>query len=239
MAPAAPARHHSVVHERRYGRAAFVGVAGVGLSSLAWGKPAWHAFTKVGRVPQILPGGGWRIYTVAASMPTFDPRTWALSIDGLVENPHTLTYEELRALPRAEQVSDFHCVTGWTVSKVHWAGVRFAELLKAARPKPHGRALTFVSAEQPYTDSLTLAQALRRDTMLAYEMNGKPLPREHGAPVRVVIPAMYGYKNTKWVQRITVAPGPIDGFWENRGYDRDAWVGHSNGKGGTAGPPPA
>ena len=67
--------------------------------------------------------------------------------------------------------------------------------------------------------------------LLAYEMDGKPLPREHGAPVRVVIPAMYGYKNTKWVARITVAREPVDGFWEERGYDRDAWVGRSNGYG--------
>ena len=91
--------------------------------------------------------------------------------------------------------------------------------------------LTFVSAERPYVDTLTLAQAELRDAMLAYEMDGKPLRREHGAPVRVVIPEMYGYKNVKWVERITVTDHPEPGYWEQRGYATDAWVGHSNGYG--------
>jgi sulfoxide reductase catalytic subunit YedY len=213
--------------ERRYGRAAFLTVAAGGLSSLLWAKPAWHALSKAGAsIP--LPGGGWRIYTVADTMPTFDPRTWQLSIEGLVEEPRRLSYAELRALPRAHQVSDFHCVTGWSVKNVRWTGVRFRDLLAAAKPHREARAVTFVSAEKPYVDSLTLDQALLHDVMLAYEMNGKPLPRPHGAPVRVVIPEMYGYKNTKWVERIVLARTPLDGYWEQRGYDRDAWVGRSN-----------
>ena len=67
-------------------------------------------------------------------MPTFDPGTWRLRIEGLVERPVDLTYEQLLALPRAEQVSDFHCVTGWSVNNVHWAGVRFRDLLAPVRP---------------------------------------------------------------------------------------------------------
>ncbi len=175
-----------------------------------------------------MPSGGWRIYTVADSMPTFDPRTWRLRIDGLVERPRELSYEQLRSLPRAEQVSTFHCVTGWTVEHVHWAGVRFRDLLALVRPKPQAHALRFLSAEVPYEDSLTLAQAQLADAMLAYEMDGRPLRREHGAPVRVVIPEMYGYKNVKWVERIELVPRPVDGFWEKLGYDRNAWVGRSN-----------
>jgi DMSO/TMAO reductase YedYZ molybdopterin-dependent catalytic subunit len=88
--------------------------------------------------------------------------------------------------------------------------------------------LTFVSAEHPYVDTLTLAQAGFADAMLAYEMDGKPLRREHGAPVRVVIPEMYGYKNVKWVERIVVGDQVEPGYWEQRGYDVDAWVGRSN-----------
>jgi sulfoxide reductase catalytic subunit YedY len=221
-------RHHvQMGEERRYGRAAFLAVTLGGLSSLAWAKPAWQALSKTGATISF-PGGGWRIYTVAPSMPRFDARTWRLRIEGLVERPHELTYEELRALPRVEQVSDFHCVTGWSVQRVRWAGVRFHDLLAAAGPRPEAKALTFVSAEKPYTESLSLDQALGRDVLLAYEMDGRPLRREHGAPVRVVIPRMYGYKNTKWVERIVLARKPIDGYWEVRGYDRDAWVGRSN-----------
>ena len=174
---------------------------------------------------------GWRIYTVAATMPIFDPATWRLRIDGLVEQPQELTYQDLLALPRAEQVSDFHCVTGWSVKNVHWAGVRFRDLLAAAKPLPTAGALAFVSAEKPYVDSLTLEQAHLPDVMLAHEMDATPLSRPHGAPVRVVIPEMYGYKNTKWVERIVLTPRAVDGYWEVRGYDRNAWVGRSNGYG--------
>jgi DMSO/TMAO reductase YedYZ molybdopterin-dependent catalytic subunit len=197
-----------------------------------WAKPVWSQLSGVvpSAVKQVVPSG-WRIYTVAATMPRFDPAAWRLRIDGLVERPQELTYAQLRVLPRAEQVSDFHCVTGWSVPNVRWAGVRFHDLLALARPKPQARALAFVSAERPYIDSLTLDQVDLKDVMLAYEMDGKPLSRPHGAPARVVIPDMYGYKNVKWVERIVLTDQPIDGYWEVRGYDQNAWVGRSNGFG--------
>ena len=115
------------------------------------------------------------------------------------------------------------------MSNVHWRGVRFADLLAAAAPHPEASVLTFTSAEQPYVDTLTADQAHLPDVMLAYEMDGKPLSRPHGAPVRVVIPDMYGYKGVKWVERITLGTDAASGYWEQRGYDADAWVGRSNG----------
>jgi DMSO/TMAO reductase YedYZ molybdopterin-dependent catalytic subunit len=144
----------------------------------------------------------------------------------------SLSYHELRALPQVHQVSTFHCVTGWTVKNVRWRGVRLADLFSQAKPLPSGHALQFVSAEDPYVDYLTMDQAALSDVMLAYEMDGKPLPREHGAPLRLVIPEMYGYKNVKWLKAINVVPQATAGYWENLGYDRDAWVGHSNGYSG-------
>ena len=220
---------------RAYGRRTFLAVAGAGLSSLLWAKPVWRAVSGAARPLEdalpagIVPSSGWRIYTVAASMPRFDPATWHLRVEGLVETPLTLTYDELLRLPRAEQVSSFHCVTGWSVKDVHWAGVRFRDVLAGARPYPSAKVLTFVSAERPYVDTLSLSQAELHDAMLAYEMDGKPLRREHGAPARVVIPEMYGYKNVKWVERIVVGDHVEPGYWEQRGYDVDAWVGRSNG----------
>jgi len=218
---------------RLYGRRAFLGVTAVGLSSLFWGRAAWRAAAGAAQpLADVLPPGlisGWRIYTVAATMPRFDPSTWRLTIDGLVDAPQSISYDELRALPSAEQVSTFHCVTGWTVSNVHWRGVRFRDLLAAAQPHPEAQVLTFTSAEKPYVDTLTRQQAQLADVMLAYEMDGKPLAREHGAPVRVVIPDMYGYKGVKWVERITLGVDAEPGYWEQRGYDLDAWVGRSNG----------
>jgi DMSO/TMAO reductase YedYZ molybdopterin-dependent catalytic subunit len=162
-------------------------------------------------------------------MPTFDRRTWRLRIGGLVERPVDLTYDQLLALPRAEQISDFHCVTGWSVDNVHWAGVRFRDLLALVRPTRDVGALKFVSAERPYNDSLTLDEALLPDAMLAYEMDGNPLTQAHGAPARLVIPEMYGYKGVKWVEQIELAATPETGYWEERGYDSDAWIGGKHG----------
>lgn len=214
---------------KKLGRGLFLATVVGGASSLLWGKSVWgHLSAATSSLP-LVPHGGWRIYTVAGTMPTFDPATWRLEIDGLVEQPLSLSYADLRSLPRATQISTFHCVTGWTVENVHWAGVRLADVFAHARPLFQAQALEFVSAERPYSDSLTLKQAMLHDVMLAYEMDGKPLRREHGAPVRLVIPEMYGYKNVKWLNRITLGEQAQDGYWELLGYDRDAWVGRSNG----------
>jgi DMSO/TMAO reductase YedYZ molybdopterin-dependent catalytic subunit len=221
---------------RRYGRRLFLATVVGGVSSLYWGKAAWDHVTGAispvaDAIAPILPTGGWRIYTISGQMPTFDPATWRLRIGGLVEQPVSLTYDQLRALPRAEQVSNFHCVTGWSVKNVHWAGVRMHDVLAAARPQSSANALEFVSMEQPYIDYLTMQQASLQDVMLAYEMDGKPLAREHGAPVRLVIPEMYGYKNVKWLTGINLVPRLEQGYWEELGYDQNAWVGRSNGYG--------
>jgi DMSO/TMAO reductase YedYZ molybdopterin-dependent catalytic subunit len=213
---------------RRYGRGLFLATVAGGLTSLAWGKSFWgHVSAAVPSIP--LAPSGWRIYTVAATMPRFDAATWRLSVGGLVDEPLTLTYEDLRALPRTSQVRNFHCVTGWSVDNVHWTGVRLTDLFERVGPKFGARGVRFESAEVPYVDYLTVDQASLHDVMLAYEMNGKPLAREHGAPVRLVMPEMYGYKNVKWVSRVDLVDDAYDGYWEQLGYDRDAWVGRSNG----------
>ena len=219
---------------RKYGRGLFIATVAGGLTSLAWGKAVWGHVSKVvspiaGTIAPILPTQGWRIYTVSDHMPTFDPASWQLNVGGLVEKPTALTYAHLRALPRVEQISTFHCVTGWTVPNVHWAGVRLTDVFDLVRPLPEAGALQFVSAEDPYVDYLSMQQALLPDVLLAYEMDGKPLPREHGAPLRLVIPDMYGYKNVKWLAGINLVAHTDFGYWEQLGYDRDAWVGRSNG----------
>jgi DMSO/TMAO reductase YedYZ molybdopterin-dependent catalytic subunit len=218
------------------GRRAFLGIVGVGLTSLAWGGAALDLAAQSTRLlPETLRaaipfGKGWRIYAVNPPHPSFDPATWRLEIGGLVERPQSLSHAQLLALPRVEQTSDFVCVTGWSVDDVRWTGVRFADLLAAARPLPAARALRFESAEEPYEDSLTLEQAMTPDAMLAYGMDGEPLARKHGAPARLVMPKMYGYKGVKWVSRIVLTDHETDGYWQRRGYDRDAWIGGSNGR---------
>jgi len=216
---------------RPYGRRAFLALLAGGVTSFAWALPASRIFSPITSgvsqlLADVLPVGGWRIYTISGSMPIFDQKAWRLEITGLVKKPVSLSYDQLLALPRAEQISTFHCVTGWTVKNVHWAGVRFKHLLALAEPLPEARAIRFVSLEQPYTDSLTLPQATQGDVMLAYEMDKQPLSRPHGSPARVVIPEMYGYKGVKWLNKITLLDQPFDGYWENRGYDRNAWIDH-------------
>ena len=222
--------------QRPYGRRAFLGLMAGGLSSLLWAGPAARVLAPVTSgfsqlLGNLLPVGGWRIYTISGSMPIFDEHAWRLEITGLVRKPVQLTYAQLQALPRAHQVSNFHCVTGWSVANVRWAGVRFADLLALAEPLPAAQAIRFVSLEQPYNDSLTLDQARLGNVMLAYEMDGQPLSRPHGAPARVVIPEMYGYKGVKWLTKMELVDHQPTGYWEGLGYDQNAWVGRSNGYG--------
>ena len=221
---------------RPYGRRAFLVLVAGGISSLWWAgaaagpvAPITSAFSQL--LGNLFPIGGWRIYTISGSMPIFDESSWRLEIDGLVRRPVSLTYDDLRALPQAEQVSTFHCVTGWTVHGVHWRGIRFKDLLAAAEPLPEATAIRFVSLEVPYEDSLTLEQVHLPNVMLALDLDGKPLSRPHGSPARVVIPEMYGYKGVKWLQKMEFVAAQPTGYWEGLGYDQNAWVGRSNGYG--------
>ncbi len=220
--------------DRAIGRGAFLGIVGVGVAGLFLARDATRFLGRVipDQVQAIVPTSGWRIYTIGNSIPRIDPARYRLTITGAVERPASYSLADLQALPAAEQVSDFHCVTGWGVDGVHWRGVRFADLLAEARPRKDAVTLRFVSDEVPYDDTLTLEQALAPDAMLAYDMDGKPLSVAHGFPARVVMPRMYGYKNVKWVTRIELET-TYDriGYWEQRGYDKDAWVGSSNGGG--------
>ncbi len=219
---------------RRYGRRVFLGVIAGGLSSFLWAPVASRVLsplTSAGSqlLGNLLPVDGWRIYTISGSMPVFDPRSWRLTVGGQVERELSLTYDELRRIPTADQVSTLHCVTGWTVHDVRWRGIRLKQILDLAGPLRGAHALRFISSERPYEDSLTIDQALLPDVMLALDLDGSPLSRPHGAPLRLVIPEMYGYKGVKWLERIEVVTQQPEGYWEKLGYDRDAWVGHSNG----------
>lgn len=217
------------------GRAAFLGMIAAGAAgvlvapSLSGGVNRVVSALIPGRVAAAISGGGWRIYSVSTPMPTFDPGSYTLRIGGLVERPRTLRWSDVAALPSETQVSDFHCVTGWSVMGVRWEGFRPATVLDLVRPLPRARYVSFRSLERPYADQITLDQFRLDDVMLARGMDGRPLSRVHGAPLRVVIPRMYGYKGVKWLSEIRFDAEPEPGYWERRGYDADAWVGRSNG----------
>jgi len=155
------------------------------------------------------------------STPPFDPETWTLTVDGLVDNPLKISYQELLGLESEEQVRDFHCVEGWSVDDVKWKGIRMGIFFDMAKPKPGGAFATFHSASGIYRDSLAIKEALEPDVMLAYMLNDEPMPEQQGKPLRLVMPRMFGYKNVKWVNRITLTRTQEIGYWEKRGYNID------------------
>jgi DMSO/TMAO reductase YedYZ molybdopterin-dependent catalytic subunit len=181
---------------------------------------------------QLVPAGtGFRFYSVTGGVPTRDATTYRLTVGGLVQRPTTLTLADLAALPQTRLVRDFQCVTGWRVPKVAWSGVALPDLLDHVGVDPRAKALRFTSFDGAYTESLTLEQARRRDVLVALRMLGGPVTKAHGGPVRLYVAPMYGYKSCKWLGGIEVVDHVEPGYWENLGYDVDAWVGRSNGRG--------
>ena len=142
----------------------------------------------------------------------------------------SLSLGDLAALPQTQMTKDFQCVTGWRVSDVPWSGVLLRDLLAAAKPESDAVALKLTSFDGEYTESLTMDQATRDDMLIATTMYGEPLELKHGAPVRLVAAPMYGYKSIKWLDGIEVTRSVMPGYWEQLGYDVDAWVGQSNGR---------
>jgi len=142
-------------------------------------------------------------------------------VEGLVENPLRLSWEEFRRLPQAIVTSNFHCVTGWSRFDNRWQGVLFATVAALARPQPEAAYVTIV-AEGGYTTSLPLAELLDKDVILAYGHDGRPLAPEHGGPLRLVVPQKYAYKSAKWVRGLRFTGEQELGFWEARGYSNTA-----------------
>ncbi|MDR7315205.1 molybdopterin-dependent oxidoreductase [Brevibacillus nitrificans] len=167
--------------------------------------------------------GQFRVYTVT-DIPAFVPADWSFAISGLIDHPLTYSWREFSQMPRSVQVSDFHCVTGWSVYHVTWEGIPLRTLLEKAGVKPEARFVKFLSGDGVYTDTLTLEQARLDDVMVAVLIDGKPIPDEFGGPVRLVVPKMYAYKSVKWLQQIELIAQDHIGYWELRGYDADAWI---------------
>lgn len=176
----------------------------------------------------VLPIGGgakghFRVYTVTA-IPSFTNENWLFTVDGLVEKPLRWTWVQFVELERSVQVSDFHCVTGWSVYSNTWEGIPLKRLLALAGVKTEARTVKLYSADGVYTDELNLEQAMMDDVMVALLHDGRPIPSDLGGPARLIVPRMYAYKSVKWLHRIELIPGEHIGYWEERGYPKDAWV---------------
>ena len=188
-----------------------------GISSLL---DAVHA----GSIASLLPGGGqFTIYTVTSGNPAAPP-DYRLRVDGLVQHPLSMSVAALQSLPATRLTHDFQCVTGWEVSDVHWVRVRLVDLAARAGADPAASAFQLTSFDGVYTESLTFEQAHETGAIAAYSMLGAPVTREHGGPVRLYVPDMFGYKSIKWLSRIELVRHAAPGYWEQNGYPADAWI---------------
>ena len=221
------------------GRRVFLGLLGLGAVGVATGAAVqgWLERTVgpiIGRDPTglsaLLPVGRFRYYTVTGGFPERSRAEYRLAVDGLVDTPLDLSFADLRQMNRVDLTRDFQCVTGWRVPDVDWAGVRLRDVLDAAGPQADADAVRFVSFDGAYSESLTMEQARRDDVLVAYELDHEPLSAAHGGPARLYVAPMYGYKSLKWLARIELTKRVRPGYWEERGYDVDAWVGRSNGR---------
>ena len=168
---------------------------------VADGKPLGSGPPNRHGMPQVPIGqhvtDGWPVLDLG-SKPEISFEEWRLRVDGAVESPITLTWKDFLELPQVDDISDFHCVTTWSKLDVPWKGVPFATIAALVRPLPTATHVLVHAAE------------------------GKPLPQEHGGPVRMITPQLYAWKGSKWISRIEFLTHDRPGFWETRGYSNSA-----------------
>jgi DMSO/TMAO reductase YedYZ molybdopterin-dependent catalytic subunit len=150
-------------------------------------------------------------------IPKFDGANWDVQVSGLVENPFTLTYQELRDLPNVAVDADMHCVTGWTTLDNTWEGVSFRTILEMAKPQPDAKWVIAHGANG-YTSDLSLGAMDDDDVLLAWRNHGEDLTPDHGWPLRLVVPKRYAWKSAKWLTGLEFTAKNERGFWEVRGY---------------------
>ena len=150
---------------------------------------------------------------------------WRLTVDGAVANPISWDWAAYRAQPQIEDVSDIHCVTQWSRFDNCWQGVATSHLLSVVQPLPNANVVVLHGADG-YTTNITLQRFAGDDCLFAHAHDGVPLSRDHGGPVRAIIPRWYFWKSAKWLTRIEVLAVDKPGFWEVRGYhnEGDPWT---------------
>jgi DMSO/TMAO reductase YedYZ molybdopterin-dependent catalytic subunit len=142
-----------------------------------------------------------------------------------VERPLSLSFRDLMKFGNPTLKLDVHCVTGWSVFDAEFTGVRVRELADRAGVKPSARYVIFEAAHG-YTANVRLAEALAPEVLVAHRLDGTPLPREHGGPLRAVVPSLYFWKSAKWLTGIRFVARDQPGYWETRGYHNraDPWL---------------
>ena len=146
---------------------------------------------------------------------------WRLRIYGEVQKPLVLSYSQLLELDQVDIICDIHCVTGWTLLDSRWTGVRLSTIMDKVRPRKNAGFVIFQAAAG-YTSNVPIGEVRKENVILAHTFSGEKLPREHGAPVRVLIPDRYLYKSAKWLEAVKVTSRDEPGYWENQGYSNSA-----------------
>ncbi|MSP86245.1 MAG: sulfite oxidase-like oxidoreductase [Methylotenera sp.] len=157
--------------------------------------------------------------------PNITQTEWSLRVFGLVEKELNIDWATFQALPQVINTSDFHCVTRWSQLDMDWQGVRAQTILALATPLDSAKFVTLHSYDG-YTTNIALEALLDDDVIVAHSVLGAPLTREHGGPVRMVVPKRYAWKSAKWLKGIELHAEDKPGFWEVRGYhnDADPWL---------------
>jgi DMSO/TMAO reductase YedYZ molybdopterin-dependent catalytic subunit len=157
----------------------------------------------------------------AGGLPQIDLATWDFRVFGEVEQPLTLSWDELSALPVVEVTQDVHCVTRWSRFDVTFAGVPWSVIRDRVQPRP-GANFAIAHAEQGFTANVPTRFLELEGAMLATHADGEPLTLEHGWPVRLIVPGKYFWKSAKWLRGIELSAADKPGFWERYGYHTDA-----------------
>ena len=153
--------------------------------------------------------------------PSLELAGFELKLSGEIENPSVLTSERLLSLPSLVIKRDFHCVTRWSRFDLNWKGIPFKEIVALTKPKKEIMHIIFESRDG-YTTNITMEEALKDDVIVAYELEGQPIPLMHGGPVRIIVPQLYGWKSAKFLNGIRFVVKDEPGFWEVRGYNNHA-----------------
>jgi len=186
---------------------------------MGYGEPNRHGMpvTPIGQVLTTK----WPVLDLG-NQPDIPTGSWKLTLDGDVDHPLSLGWEEFMALPQTDDTSDFHCVTTWSKLNMNWKGVRLLDLAALAQPRDTATHILCYGYDG-YTTNVSLEEALKPDVLLVHTIEEAPLPREHGGPVRMITPQLYAWKGSKWIKRIEFLTKNRLGFWEERGYSNTAY----------------
>jgi len=201
-----------------YGAYRYFGNAGMAARDVSWPPGLSAAFTDADR-----------FYTVSKNRffdPAIDAGRWSLEVNGLVGRPISLTLEDLRAMPVVESAVTLGCISNGVparaIGNARLTGVRLCDVLERAGGLDQAAVDVVWICADNYTDSIPVSTALDEGTLLVWGMNGQPLPRAHGAPVRAIVPGIYGMKHAKWIEAIEVIEGDHQGYWQRQGWSDSA-----------------